>query len=174
MSTATLEAPEAETAMMGTRPVHEHQWLQHLVGEWRTESEMAMGPDQPRQKSEGRESVKSVGGLWAFAEGKVVMPDGTSMSYYTTLGYDVSFKEYRGCWFASMSSHLWKYVGELSTDGKTMTLNCVGPNMTKDGETANYRDVIEIIDADHRTLTSSGQDDAGEWHQFMKVNYTRV
>ena len=102
------------------------------------------------------------------------MPDGTAMDYYSALGYDVSFKEYRGCWFASASSHLWKYTGELSADGKVMTLSCVGPNMVKDGETANYRDVIEILDENHRTLTSYGQQENGEWQQFMKAHYTRV
>lgn len=169
MSTQTQEPVE-----MATRPVQEHQWLQQLVGEWRTETEMTMGPGQSKQKAEGRESVKSLGGLWAFTEGKTTMPDGTPMTYYAALGYDVSFKEYRGCWFASVSSHLWKYVGELSADGKTMTLNCVGPNMFKDGETANYRDVIEIVDADHRTLTSYGQNENGEWQEFMKAHFTRV
>lgn len=55
-----------------------------------------------------------------------------------------------------------------------MTLNCTGPHMEKDGETANYRDVIEIIDENHRTLTSFGEDENGEWQQFMKAQYTRV
>jgi hypothetical protein len=178
MSTETLEAPAAPETMeapeMGTKPVREHEWLQKLVGDWRAESEMTMGPDQPKQKSEGNESVKSLGGLWAFAEGTAAMPDGTAMTYYSTLGYDVSFKEYRGCWLASMSSHLWKQVGELSADGRIMTLSCVGPHMTKDGETANYRDVIEILDENHRTLTSLGQDENGEWSEFMKVHFTRV
>lgn len=169
MSTQTQEPME-----MGTKPVPEHQWLQKLVGEWRVQSEMNMGPDKPAMTSEGTESVKSVGGLWAFSEGESNMPDGSSMTLYATLGYDVSFKEYRGCWFASMSSHLWKQTGTLSADGKTMTLDCVGPHMEKDGETANYRDVIEIIDADHRTLTSYGQDEKGEWQQFMKASYTRI
>jgi hypothetical protein len=169
MDTQTQEANE-----MATKPVAEHQWLQKLVGEWRTESEMTMGPDQPKQKSQGTESVKSLGGLWSLAEGKATMPDGAEMTYYSALGYDVSFKEYRGCWFASVSSHLWKYVGELSADGKTMTLSCEGPNMMKEGETANYRDVITIIDENHRTLTSSGQDEKGAWQEFMKVHYTRV
>ena len=135
MSVETQEISEQDVMAMGTKPVHEHEWLQQLVGEWRVTSEMMMGPDQPLQKSEGAESVKSVGGLWAFGEGKISMPGGGEMTHYFTLGYDVSFNEYRGCWFASMSSHLWKYVGELSADGKTMTLNCVGPNMVKDGET---------------------------------------
>ena len=102
------------------------------------------------------------------------MPDGAPMSSYSALGYDVSPKEYRGCWFASMSSYLWKYVGELSADGTVMTLICVGPSMTKDGETANYRDVITILDDNHRTLTSYGQDENGQWQEFIKANYTRL
>ncbi len=73
-----------------------------------------------------------------------------------------------------MSSHLWKYVGELSADGKTMTLNCTGPSFAVDGETAPYRDIIEIIDDNHRTLTSYGQNENGEWQQFMKARYMRV
>ncbi|MBC7804902.1 MAG: DUF1579 domain-containing protein [Akkermansiaceae bacterium] len=169
MSTQTQEPIET-----GTKPVQEHQWLQKLVGEWRIETEMTMGPDQPKQESKGTESVKSLGGLWAVGEGKSSMPNGTPMNTYSVLGYDVSFKEYRGCWFASMSSHLWKYVGELSADGTVMTLNCVGPSMTKDGETANYRDVITILDDNNRTLTSFGQGEKGQWQEFMKAHYTRV
>jgi hypothetical protein len=170
MSTQTQEPME-----MGTKPVPEHEWLQKLVGEWRVETEMSMGPDQPKMHATGTESVRTIGGLWAFAEGKASMPDGTSMEHYATLGYDVSFKEYRGCWFASMSSHLWKQTGTLSADGKVMTLSCVGPSFTKDGETANYRDVIELIDDNRRTLTSYGQDEeTGDWTQFMKATYTRI
>ncbi len=169
MSTDTID----ETQEMGTKPEAAHQWLHRLVGEWATESEMHMGPDQPMMKSTGSEVVHMFGDLWAFADGKTQMPDDSGMEYKVALGYDVSFKEYRGCWFATMSSHLWKYVGTLSQDGKTMTLNCVGPNMTKDGETSNYRDVIEIIDADNRTMTSYGEDENGEWQQFMKVSYRR-
>lgn len=167
-------AIEEQEVPMGTKPQEQHAWLQKLVGEWKTESVMSMGPDQPEQTSTGTEKVVSLGGLWAFGEGTGTMPNGETMEYKTALGYDVSFNEYRGCWFASMSSHLWKYTGTLSDDGKTMTLACVGPNMVKDGETANYRDVIELIDENTRTLTSYGEDENGEWQQFMKCTYTRV
>jgi hypothetical protein len=173
MSTTTPEKQE-QTPEMGTKPIKEHEWLQKLVGNWRTEAEMSMGPDQPKMKSTGTETVKSLNGLWAFGEGVGEMPDGTKMEYKSALGYDVSFKEYRGCWFASMSSHLWKQTGELSADGKTMTLNCVGPDMVNDGQTANYRDVLEIIDDNHRTMTSYGEGEDGKWQEFMKVQYTRA
>lgn len=168
MSTDAQEPME-----MGTKPVQEHEWLQKLVGEWKVESEMAAEPDSPKLKSQGSASVKSLGGLWAFSENKEAVSNGMEMTSYFGLGYDVSFKEYRAFWVGSMSSHLWKYVGTLSADGKTMTLNCEGPSMTKDGETALYRDVIELIDDDHRTLTSYGQDEKGEWQEFAKAHYYR-
>ena len=167
-------AVEDQEMPMGTKPQSQHEWLQNLVGEWRTETEMSMGPDSPAQTATGSEKVVSLGGLWSFGEGVGAMPNGDKMEYKVALGYDVSFNEYRGCWFGSVSSHLWKYTGTLSEDGKTMTLDCVGPNMVKDGETANYRDVIELIDENHRTLTSYGEDENGEWQKFMTSKYTRV
>jgi hypothetical protein len=163
-----------EQASMATKPVKEHEWLQNLVGEWRTEMEFVMEPGGDKQTSQGKESVTSLGGLWAYSQGTSTMPDGDEMRLVSALGYDVSAKEYRGCWFASVSSHLWKYVGELSADGKKMTLNCEGPNMVKEGETALYRDVIDLIDANHRTLTSFAQGEDGEWVEFMKAHYYRV
>lgn len=169
MSTELQEQQE-----MGTKPQAEHEWLKKLVGDWRIESEMIMEPGAEPMKSTGRENVKLLGGLWSFGEGEGTMPDGNKMEYKTGLGYDVSFKEYRGFWIADVSSHMWKYTGELSADGRVMTLSCVGPHMEKDGETANYRDVIEIIDENHRTLTSYGQGENGEWTQFMKAHYTRM
>lgn len=166
---------ETEEIEMGpTKPVKEHEWLQQLVGEWKVEASMVMAPGEEPQTSFGRETVTSVGGLWAFTQGIGTMPGGEEMRYYATLGYDVSFNEYRGCWFADVSSHLWKHTGELSADGKTMTLTCEGPDMEEDGKTALYRDVITIIDKDHRTLTSYGQGKDGDWVEYMKSSYTRV
>jgi len=34
--------------------------------------------------------------------------------------------------------------------------------------------VITIIDENHRTLTSYGENEKCEWTQFMKATYTRV
>jgi len=84
-----------EPVEMATKPIQEHKWLQHFIGEWRVENEMTMSPDQPKMKSEGRETVKDLGGLWAVAQGESGMPNGESMTYDAVLGYDVLFKEYR-------------------------------------------------------------------------------
>lgn len=168
MSTETQEME-----MMGTKPVAEHEWLNNLLGTWRTESTMTM-PDGSQSTAHGTETVESLGGLWSLGTGSGTMPDGSTMEYRVGLGYDVSFKGYRGFWLANMSSHLWKYEGELSADGKVMTLDCTGPDMVVDGKTANYRDVITIVDWDHRRLESFGQGEDGAWVQFMTVNYSRA
>lgn len=169
MSNTEIESPE-----MGTKPAPEHEWLNNLIGEWDVETTYMMGADVPEGKSKGREVTISLGGLWAISEGKGIMPGGAAYEYRAGVGYDISFKGYRGFFVASMSSHLWKYTGTMSEDGKVLTLDCVGPDMEVDGKTANYRDVIEIVDRDHRTLTSYGEQPNGEWMQFMKAELTRA
>jgi hypothetical protein len=168
MSTETQEQME-----MGTKPAPEHDWLKNLVGTWKTETTMTM-PDGSTIEGKGNETQKMLGGLWVLGEATGTMPDGSTMEYRTGLGYDVSFKGYRGFWLADMSSHLWKYEGELSADGKVLTLNCKGPDMVVDGKTANYRDVHTLIGKDHRKMESFGQQEDGSWAQFMTVNFTRA
>jgi hypothetical protein len=38
---------------------------------------------------------------------------------------------------------------------------------------AQYTDVIEIVSADHRILSSHLRGDDGEWRAFMTVHYRR-
>lgn len=171
--TIGMSTSSEQQEQMGTQPVAEHEWLKKMVGTWNTEAVMMM-PDGGQATAKGRETVTLLGGLWAFAEGKSAMPDGSPMEYRAGLGYDVSFKEYRGFWLATMSSHLWKQTGTLSEDGQTMTMDCIGPDMMVDGKTANYREIIAFQDADHRTLTSMGQDEDGNWQEFMKMTLTRA
>jgi hypothetical protein len=168
MSTQTAEPVE-----MGTRPIPEHEWLQKLVGEWNVETEMSMGPDQPKQRSQGTESIKNLGGLWAFGEGKTTMPGGAPMTYYAALGYDVTLKQYRSCWIASVSSHLWTKAGSLSSDGRVLTLEGEGPDMERDTGMTRYRDVFEIVDENHFVFTNYGPGENGGWQEFMKADYTR-
>lgn len=166
-----LEVKEEE--MMGTKPEPQHEWLQKLVGEWTTETEMTMESGE-QANHKGTEVVTNLGGLWAFGEGNAKMPNGDDFTSKFALGWDVTEKAYKAMWIGSVSSHLWKYDGELSADGKTMTMNCKGPNMSgSGGDWANYRDVIEIVDDNYRTLTSYGEGEDGEWTQFMKMHVRR-
>ena len=57
--------------MQTPEPQKEHQWLQQLVGKWTSETECSMGPDQPAMKTNGKETVRSLGGLWTIGEGEM-------------------------------------------------------------------------------------------------------
>ncbi len=157
-----------------TAALPQHEWLKNLVGEWATETDMNPGGDGSAPRGKGRETFKMFGDLWVLGEGEVTFPDGSKMVSRMGLGYDVSFNEYRAFWVATVSSHLWKYTCSLSEDGKKLTMDCEGPDMMGDAPSAFYRDIIELVDEDHRTHTSTGQDKDGNWVTFMVNYYTRV
>ena len=158
---------------MQAEPQTEHRWLQKLVGEWVYETEAQMEPGKPLEKFTGTESVRSLGGLWILAEGKGEMPGGGAATMMLTLGYDPQWKRYVGTWVGSMMTHLWVYDGVLDADGKSLTLDTEGPDMSIDGKLAKYRDVYEIKSDDRRTVTSHILGDDGTWQVMMKASYRR-
>jgi Protein of unknown function (DUF1579) len=169
MTTSDTTQAQAEMA----RPRPEHQWLQNLVGEWTYETTATMEPGQPPTKFGGSESVRSLGGLWTVAEGQGEMPGGGSMTSIMTLGYDAQSKRYVGTWIGSVMPYLWVYDGALDSSGKVLTLSADGPDMSVEGKMANYQDVIEFKDDNHRVLTSRTLGEDGTWNEFMRVDYRR-
>lgn len=159
---------------MDSKPAKEHEWLQKLVGNWASEMECVMGPDQPPMKSKGTESVRSVGGLWTLGEGSGEMPDGGKMTSFMTLGYDPQKQRFVGTFVASMMTHMWVYEGTLDAAGKVLTLDTEGPVFGAEGKMTKYKDIITFIDDDHRTLTSRILGDDGKWTEFMTAHYRRT
>ncbi|WP_406699937.1 DUF1579 domain-containing protein [Singulisphaera sp. Ch08] len=153
-------------------PQKEHNWLDKFVGEWTSESECSMGPDQPLMKTKGVDFVRSIGGLWIVAEGEGQMPGGESAKSIMTIGYDPQQQRYVGTFIASMMSYLWIYNGSLDAAEKVLTLDADGPDFTGK-KTAKYKDRIEFVDDNHRILTSQVLGEDGTWTQFMTVHYRR-
>ncbi len=170
METATVQ----EKHPMQAEPQKEHEWLQRLVGDWTFEFDGNMGPDQPNEKARGTERVRSLGGLWIVAEGEGEMPGGGAATTLLTLGYDPRAGHFVGTWVGSMMTHLWIYRGELDGAGKVLTLDSEGPDMSGSGEMRHYRDVIELLSDDHRTLTGNMQDKDGNWREIMVAHYRRA
>jgi Protein of unknown function (DUF1579) len=158
---------------MKSEPQKQHEWLQKLVGEWTYEADCTMGPDQPPEKFKGSESVRSLGGVWVLCEGRGEMPDGGMATTLMTLGYDPQKKRYVGTWIGSMMTHLWVYDGALDAAEKVLTLDTEGPDFAAKGKMAQYKDVIEFKNDDHRLLASHMLGDDGQWHGFMTANYRR-
>lgn len=170
-----MESTTQETTAhrLHTVPQKEHRWLNKLLGEWTYEGDAPVEPDTPPSTFTGTEAVRSLGGLWIVAEGIGEMPGGGPATTMMTLGYDPTGKRFIGTWVGSMMAHLWIYDGALDKKKQVLTLNTVGPHMEKEGETAQYRDVIEFKSDDHRTLTAFVLGDDGKWTEIMKADYRR-
>jgi hypothetical protein len=173
METSNIEqqtTPKAE-------PQKEHEWLQRLVGDWTFEGEATMEPGKPAQKFAGTETVRPLGGFWILAEGGGDFPceDGRREKATTlmTLGYDTEKKRYVGTFIGSMMTFMFLYEGSLDTAGKVLALDTEGPSFSVPGQTAKYRDVIEVKSNDHRVLSSSALGEDGKWHQFMTMHHRR-
>ena len=135
---------------------------------------MSIGPDQPPMTSRGRETVRSLGGLWTIGEGTGEAPGGGAHQSIMTLGYDPQTKRFVGTFVASVMTHLWPYNGTLDASGKVLTLDSEGPSVTGDGTMARYQDIIEFQSDDHRTLSSQFLGPDGQWVPFMKAHYRRT
>ena len=159
---------------MNATPQQEHNWLQKLVGEWTYESVCNMGPDQPASKFVGRETVRSIGGLWVQCEGTGEMPGGGTATTVMTLGFDPVKKRFNGTFIGSMMTHLWLYDGGLNAEGTILTLDAAGPSFTAEATMANYQDIIEFMSDDHRMLSAQCQGDDGKWTRFMMAHYHRT
>ena len=70
-------------------------------------------------------------------------------------------------------TYLWVYEGSLDSAEKILTLHAQGPSCSGDGTMAKYKDVIEIVDEQHRTLTSHMLGGDGSWTRFMTAHYLR-
>lgn len=160
--------------MMNPEPHAMHRWLLQLVGDWTSSSDCDTGSGQPAEQSTGSEHVRALGDLWVILEGTGTMPGGGEARMQMTLGYDPEKNEFLGTWVGSMMTHMWVYRGTLDADQKVLTLETEGPSFKGDGKTARYRDVITLVSATERTLTSFGQQPDGSWNQMMQAKYVRT
>ena len=151
--------------MMKTEPQAQHRWLKQFEGEWCGKSEAVGNGAQDDACWSGQESVRALGDLWVLFEGRGDMPDGDVAYTRMTLGFDPARGEggrFVGNWAGSMMTTLWQYEGELDAAGRVLSLYSEGPAFSGSG-TARYRDTIEVVGPDERTLSSHVQDAAGNW-----------
>jgi hypothetical protein len=145
-----------------------------MVGDWIYEVEALMEPGKPKVRFTGKESVRSLGGIWIIAEGSGEMPGGEIGYTVLTLGYDPQKQRYVGTWVGSMMTYLWLYEGSLDGARKVLTLDSEGPNMAAPGTLSRFQDIIEIKSKDHRILTSRMLGADGQWQEVMTAHYRKV
>lgn len=167
VSGVLAQSPEPTAA-----PTRDHAWLKQLVGEWEVQFKMYMQPDQPPVESAGTDSVRALGGHWIIAEAKTTMM-GAPYTGILSLGYDAQKKHFTGTWIDSMGGYLWVYKGTLNDAGDTLTLETEGPSLESPDKTARYKEVIQIMDKDSRTFTSSMETADGKWKKILTIEYRR-
>jgi hypothetical protein len=150
----------------------QHQWLDQFLGEWTSECEWQMGPDQPPSKNQGTEVARSLAGLWMISEGESKMAEGESGQTIMTLGFDPERDRFVGTFVCSMMPQIWHYEGSLDAAGKVLTLDTKGLNFNQTA-LAKYQDIIEFVSADHRIMTSQILGEDGQWTKFMTAHYHR-
>ncbi|MEO1007826.1 MAG: DUF1579 domain-containing protein [Planctomycetota bacterium] len=160
---------------MQAKPHAEHAWLEQLLGEWTCESTCPPAADGQPEVTRGAEVVRSLGGLWVVCEGRGDVPGASDARWTMTLGYDPRRSRFVGSWFGSMLTNMFAYEGTLDDAERVLTLETTGPDFEDASKPdRRYRDVIEVRNADERTLTSQMLTDAGEWAEMMRATYRRT
>lgn len=154
------------------KPAKEHELLAQFAGDWEVEVKTAPAPGQEAIVCKGVEDAKMVGGFWLVGHGDGDMM-GMKMKSILTLGYSPEKKKYVGTFLSSCDSYMWKYEGEMDASGKKLTLRTEGPLPTDLTKTGKYKEVLELVDKDHKTFTSYLIDDAGKETKFMTMEYVR-
>ena len=149
-------------------------WLQQLLGEWTYTFRTADDSDHPGATASGAETVRSISEHFVAVEntGRSDNDDQSSHSI-TLIGYEPDAERFTGAVAGTAVPSLFVYAGALSTDGQSLLLETDGPAMTEGQTTDRYRDVICILDADHR-YTAAEVWQQGHWKEFMRTVYTRV
>lgn len=167
-----LDKTPAKPAKTGAQPARDHKWLKQLVGEWDMTFKMYTQPDQLAAEAKGTDSVRTLGGHWVISEMKTTMM-GAPYNGVMSLGHDPAKNQFHGTYIDSFGSVLWVYKGTLNEAGNTLTLETEGPSLAKVGQTAKYKEVIQITGKDTRTFNSSTQTEDGKWMKIVTIEYSR-
>lgn len=151
-------------------PGKEHALLKKLAGTWDLASNFPTAPGD-EEESKGTEVARlQHGGLWLTTDFKGRM-GGQPFTGTGTMGYDPRKKKYVSTWVDSRSSSILLFEGELSPDGKTLTMKGEVTDPSS-GEKATLKTVADLEDDDRRTVTFIIAGPNGEF-PFGEIVYTR-
>jgi hypothetical protein len=148
-------------------PTPEHRWLMQGVGEWDTVTRMTSGAEMLTV-----DRVRAVGEFWTVNE-VATTDESTPFSAVLMLGYDPEQGRFIGTWIDSSSSMLWHYTGSLDEAGKALTVETEGPLPWDPLRRGRYREVTEFKSPDHRTSTSTVQNEDGTWVSWVTMESRR-
>lgn len=152
------------------KPTKEHEVLKHFAGTWTVKGRFHM-PDGSTMEAEGTETASLLGeGLWLVFDHKSTMM-GKPFQGHGVFGYDPEKKKYVGTWVDSMIDYLITYEG--TGDAKSITCLMEMKDCMNGGKRMTVRQVHEIKDADHHTMTMYMPSPDGKEVPGMVLEYSR-
>lgn len=161
-------AQEAPAMPEMPQPREQHRWLEKLAGDWESDVKIFTQPDEAPVESKSTESAAMLGGFWLISKGEGDMM-GAPFKSVLTIGYDADKEKFVGSWIDTAMGKLWIYEGTLDEAETTLTLESEG-HCPMRGETAKFRDVVELKSPDHKVVTSMTQTPDGEWITLVVVD----
>lgn len=170
---ATSQEPPAQSSeRAAVTTADQHLWLQQFVGEWDGSCKMLNGDGVAIMSWKNTESISAIGDLWTVASGHTGYGN-SAFSSRLTLGFDPDEAAFVGSYVDSIQTRMWTYRGTLDGERRALTLEAQGPSLDGKNPSANYRDVIEFVNKDHRRMVSKIENDEGEWVTYQTVDYRR-
>lgn len=148
-------------------------FLQKLTGEWVVEAAAVPGPGMAPVHTQAKVETRMLGERWLVAE-SIRTVRGREVSSMRIIGQDPASGRVVGAWIDAMQSHLWQHVGKLDGNGASLTLETEGPILGNPERTTSYREVIELVDADHYVVRSMILGPDGEWFEFGRADHRRA
>ena len=164
--------PEMQEMFALAAPGPEHEFFQHLAGNWNTESTFWMDPSQPPMITLGKATSQLImGGRFLqseFTGDFMGMPfQGLGID-----GYDRVQEKFVSVWMDNMGTMIMKMEGSLDDSGKilTMTSEYIDPMTRKPTQMKTVTTIVS--DTEHKfEYFTPGPD--GKFFRGMEMNYTR-
>jgi hypothetical protein len=167
------EADMRACVLAGT-PGKMHEHLAKDAGVWRGKNTMWMAPGSEPMKSESSSTITPImDGRYMKMEMTGEIPGMGPFTGFGVCGFDNVAQKFVGTWIDSQSTGIMNGVGELSSDGKTMTwkytYNCP---VTK--KPVVMRQIEKVTGPNTKTLEMFGNDPkSGKEFKMMRIELTR-
>lgn len=135
---------DMQACMQAGTPGKEHAMLAKLAGTWTSNEKMRMGPDMPEMPSTGTWTMTSIlDGRYVQLDAAGEIPGMGPYKGLGLMGFDNVSKKYVATYIDQMSTGMMNGVGEMSADGKVLTIN-YSFNCPITKKASNFREVLKF------------------------------
>ena len=171
---AESTAPEAGCSEMGAL-AEAHKNFEALVGTFKAEVKMWMGPGEPFVSTGVMVNTLDLGGRFLRQDYKGDPSDGPFPNFEGRgfFGFNTVTEQYEGFWIDSASTFMQHETGTLDASGKTWNMagTMTDPQTQKP---MRKRSVTTVQDQDHHSMELFFTRPEGPEAKAMEINYTRV